>query len=208
MILYSQMTQKQNEIECFTLYFHIFFQKMTLHVYKYFIWLSNMFFFSFQNSNSNQNLGIIYVCAFKSKILWRKSHSPATCFYAQIDTFNGKCSFKFCLMCQEKGWAQISQPRFENALYTWQIIASKFDKKGFGIPSFGLHILFVILNPTSISPQAPMKSKHPWLHCKCLEGLTGSLQGNQSAGISKLQGLQVSKDVGLENPNPISRVLK
>ena len=102
--------------------------------------------------------------------------------------------FKFCLMCQEKGWAQISQPRFENALYTWQIIASKFDKKGFGIPSFGLHILFFILNPTSISPQAPMKSKYPWLHCKCLEGFTGSLQGNfKITGIAGIQRCWIGK---------------
>ena len=29
------------------------------------------------------------------------------------------------------------------------------------------------------------------LHCKCLQGIAGTLQGNLSAGISKLQGLQV-----------------
>ena len=30
------------------------------------------------------------------------------------------------------------------------------------------------------------------LHCKCLQGFTGTLQGNESAGISNLQGLQVT----------------
>jgi hypothetical protein len=30
------------------------------------------------------------------------------------------------------------------------------------------------------------------LHCKCLQGFTGSLQGNQSAGISNLWGLPVT----------------
>ena len=29
------------------------------------------------------------------------------------------------------------------------------------------------------------------IHCKCLKGIAGTLQGNRSAGISKLQGLQV-----------------
>ena len=29
------------------------------------------------------------------------------------------------------------------------------------------------------------------LHCKCLQGIAGTLQGNQSAGISNLWGLQV-----------------
>ena len=28
-------------------------------------------------------------------------------------------------------------------------------------------------------------------HCKCLQGITGTLQGNQSAGISNLWGLHV-----------------
>ena len=30
------------------------------------------------------------------------------------------------------------------------------------------------------------------LHCKCLQGFTGTLRGNESAGISNLQGLQVT----------------
>ena len=30
------------------------------------------------------------------------------------------------------------------------------------------------------------------IHCKCLQGFTGTLQGNESAGISNLQGLQVT----------------
>ena len=29
-------------------------------------------------------------------------------------------------------------------------------------------------------------------HCKCLQGFTGTLRGNESAGISNLQGLQVT----------------
>ena len=29
------------------------------------------------------------------------------------------------------------------------------------------------------------------LHCKCLQGITGTLQGNRSAGISNLWGLHV-----------------
>jgi hypothetical protein len=33
-----------------------------------------------------------------------------------------------------------------------------------------------------------------FLHCKCLEGFTGSLQENQSAGISKLQGLKKKRE--------------
>jgi hypothetical protein len=30
------------------------------------------------------------------------------------------------------------------------------------------------------------------LHCKCLQGFTGGLQGNQGTGISNLQGLHVT----------------
>ena len=30
------------------------------------------------------------------------------------------------------------------------------------------------------------------IHCKCLQGFTGGLQGNQGAGISNLQGLHVT----------------
>ena len=30
------------------------------------------------------------------------------------------------------------------------------------------------------------------LHCKCLQGFTGTLRGNESAGVSNLQGLQVT----------------
>ena len=37
--------------------------------------------------------------------------------------------------------------------------------------------------------QVPLKRK---AHCKCLKGFTGSLQGNQSVGISNLWGLPVT----------------
>ena len=30
------------------------------------------------------------------------------------------------------------------------------------------------------------------LHCKCLQGFTGTLRGNECAGVSNLQGLQVT----------------
>ena len=30
------------------------------------------------------------------------------------------------------------------------------------------------------------------LHCKCLQGFTGTLRGNEPAGVSNLQGLQVT----------------
>ena len=30
------------------------------------------------------------------------------------------------------------------------------------------------------------------LHCKCLQGFTGTLQGNECTGVSNLQGLQVT----------------
>ena len=30
------------------------------------------------------------------------------------------------------------------------------------------------------------------VHCKCLQGFAGTLRGNESAGVSNLQGLQVT----------------
>jgi hypothetical protein len=35
------------------------------------------------------------------------------------------------------------------------------------------------------------KKNNQVLHCKCLQGITGTLRGNQSAGISNLWGLHV-----------------
>ena len=56
--------------------------------------------------------------------------------------------------------------------------------------------IYSCLDKYKVTPRKPqveytVSSFNVLLHCKCVEGFTGSLQGNQSAGISKLQGLQV-----------------
>ena len=55
-------------------------------------------------------------------------------------------------------------------------------------------ILFTPGSQIILSTNVHYKLRHNYLHCKCLQGITGTLQGNRSAGISKLQGLQYTRN--------------
>ena len=45
--------------------------------------------------------------------------------------------------------------------------------------------------PTYLQGESMQQTVRALLHCKCLQGITGTLQGNRSAGISNLWGLHV-----------------
>ena len=61
-----------------------------------------------------------------------------------------------------------------------------FTKTGF------LSLMLVRIQCFTLAPNLYQESQSGLiLHCKCLQGFTGSLRGNQSAGISNLWGLHV-----------------
>ena len=58
---------------------------------------------------------------------------------------------------------------------------------------YGVALLIVNLSRIGLCGDSTeiSEAKDKTLHYKCLQGFTGSLRGNRSAGISELQGLHV-----------------
>ena len=65
--------------------------------------------------------------------------------------------------------------------YIVSLVASKMDT--FHLPKLRLYVPF---QPVYLF------ENWPYVHCKCLQGFTGTLRGNECAGVSNLQGLQVT----------------
>ena len=74
--------------------------------------------------------------------------------------------------------------------HKFEIPALWFPRKDPVIPCKHLHCVVLSADMKNLNPPFELNLSKK-LHCKCLLGFTGTLRGNQSAGISNLWGLHV-----------------
>ena len=125
--------------------------------------------------NFTQHPALVYRSAytiFGTVTLWRFDALPAT-----LESF--KIWISDCTQRKVQLWPAIKNRPLLFSQTSWlgrQVLGANWKQD---CKQAGVFVIYLALNIVST------------LHCKCLQGIAGTLQGNQSAGISNLWGLQV-----------------